>query len=89
MALGATRRHVARLVLSQGARLTVAGVGIGAGAALALSRVVASLLYGVKPSDPVTFLAVSALLSAVALLASYAPARRAMNVDPLVAMRAE
>ena len=89
MALGATRRHVARLVLSQGARLTVVGVGVGAAAALALSRVVASLLYGVKPSDPVTFLAVPASLSAVALLASYAPARRAMNVDPLVAMRAE
>ncbi len=89
MALGATRRHVLSLVLGHGARLTVMGVAIGALAALALSRVVASLLYGVKPSDPATFVAVPALLAAVALLASYAPARRAMRVDPLVAMRAE
>ncbi|MFN2566547.1 MAG: ADOP family duplicated permease [Gemmatimonadaceae bacterium] len=89
MALGATRRHVLGLVLGQGARLTLIGVVLGAAGALALSRVIASLLYGVKPTDPFTFLAVPTALAAVALLASYVPARRAMEVDPLVAMRAE
>ena len=89
MALGATRRHVLGLVLGQGARLTLLGVVAGTIGALALSRVVASLLYGIKPTDPLTFVAVPAVLAAVAVLASYAPARRAMNVDPLVAMRAE
>ncbi len=89
MALGATRRHVLGLVLGQGARLTLIGVAIGTIGALALSRVVASLLYGIGPTDPVSFLAVPAVLAAVAVLASYAPARRAMRVDPLVAMRAE
>jgi putative ABC transport system permease protein len=89
MALGATRRHVLSLVLGQGARLTLLGVAVGTVGALALTRVVASLLYGIKPTDPLTFLAVPTALAAVAVLASYAPARRAMRVDPLVAMRAE
>jgi putative ABC transport system permease protein len=89
MALGATRRHVLGLVLGQGARLTLIGVALGTSAALVLSRVVASLLYGIEPTDPVTFFAVPTTLAAVAVLASYAPARRAMRVDPLVAMRAE
>jgi ABC-type antimicrobial peptide transport system permease subunit len=89
MALGATRRHVLGLVLGQGARLTLLGVVVGTVGALALSRVVASLLYGIAPTDPLTFVAVPAVLGAVAVLASYAPARRAMEVDPLVAMRAE
>ena len=89
MALGATRRHVLGLVLGQGARLTFIGVAVGTLGALALTRVIASLLYGVAPTDPFTFLAVPTALAAVALLASYAPARRAMLVDPLVAMRAE
>jgi putative ABC transport system permease protein len=89
MALGATRRHVLGLVLGQGARLTLLGVAVGTAGALALSRVVASLLYGIKPTDPLTFLTVPTALAAVAVLASYAPARRAMKVDPLVAMRAE
>ncbi|MDQ3995464.1 MAG: ABC transporter permease, partial [Gemmatimonadota bacterium] len=89
MALGATRRHVLRLVLGHGARLTLIGVALGTVGALVLTRVVASLLYGVRPTDPLTFLAVPAVLTAVAVLASYAPARRAMRVDPLVAMRAE
>ncbi|MFN2566664.1 MAG: ADOP family duplicated permease [Gemmatimonadaceae bacterium] len=89
VALGATRRQLLGLVLGQGVRLTLIGVAIGAAGALALSRVIATLLYGVKPTDPVTFLAVPAALAAVAVLASYAPARRAMKVDPLVAMRAE
>ena len=89
MALGATRRHVLALVLGQGARLTLIGVALGTVGALALTRVVASLLYGIKPTDPLTFLAVPTVLAAVAVLASYAPARRAMRVDPLVAMRSE
>ena len=89
IALGATRRHVLALVLGEGVRLTLLGVAAGTLGALALGRVVASLLFGVSPTDPVTFLVVPALLAAVALLASYAPARRAMKVDPLVAMRAE
>jgi putative ABC transport system permease protein len=89
MALGASQRQVLGLVLGQGVRLTLIGVAAGAAGALALSRVIASLLYGVKATDPASFLAVSAILAAVAVLASYAPARRAMQVDPLVAMRAE
>jgi putative ABC transport system permease protein len=89
VALGATQRHVLALVLGQGARLTLVGVAIGTAGALALTRVLASLLYGVEPTDPVTFLAVPTALAAVAVLATYAPARRAMKVDPLVAMRAE
>jgi putative ABC transport system permease protein len=89
MALGATRRHVLGLVLGQGARLTLVGVVIGTVSALALSRAIASLLYGVTATDPATFLAVPAALTVVAVLATYAPARRAMKVDPLVAMRAE
>jgi putative ABC transport system permease protein len=76
-------------VLGEGVRLTLLGVAAGTVGALALGRVVASLLFGVSPTDPLTFVAVPALLAAVAILASYAPARRAMKVDPLVAMRAE
>jgi putative ABC transport system permease protein len=89
VALGATRRQVLGLVLGHGVRLTLVGVALGAVGALALSRVMTSLLYGVKPTDPVTFLVVPLALAAVAVLASYAPARRATKVDPLVAMRAE
>jgi ABC-type antimicrobial peptide transport system permease subunit len=76
-------------VLVEAARLALAGVAVGLIGALALSRVVASLLYQVNAVDPVTFVAVPALLCAVALLASWAPARRATRVDPLIAMRAE
>jgi predicted permease len=89
MAIGASRRQVHRLVLVEAARLALAGVAVGLIGALALSRVVASLLYQVNAVDPVTFVAVPALLCAVALLASWAPARRATRVDPLIAMRAE
>jgi putative ABC transport system permease protein len=89
MALGATRRHVLGLVLGQGARLALLGVALGTVGALALNRVIASLLYGVTATDPLTFLAVPTVLAVVAVLASYAPARRAMRVDPLVAMRSE
>jgi ABC-type antimicrobial peptide transport system permease subunit len=89
IALGATQRDVLGLILGHGARLALAGVAIGVAAALGLARVVASLLHGVGPTDPATFIAVSVTLAAVAVAACYMPARRATRVDPLVAMRAE
>jgi predicted permease len=89
VALGAQKRDVLRLVLTGGMSLTVIGVGIGIVAALALTRFLSSLLYGVKPTDPLTFIAVSLVLISVALLASYIPARRAASVDPVLALRAE
>jgi predicted permease len=89
IALGAGRRDVLTLVVRNGALLTLAGIGIGIAAGLALTRLLVSLLYGVNPADPATFLGVSFLLAAVALAASYIPARRAMKVDPMVALRHE
>jgi putative ABC transport system permease protein len=89
IALGAQRRDVLRLVLGQGARLTLLGVTLGILAALAVSRLLASMLFGVSATDPLTFAGVAALLGIVALLACFIPARRATRVDPIVALRYE
>jgi len=89
IALGAERRDVLRMVLRQGMRLALAGVGLGLIAALVLTRVIASQLYEVRPTDPATFLLVASLLTAVALAANLIPALRATRVDPAVVLRDE
>ena len=92
MALGATRRDVLRMVIEQGLRLAVAGVAIGSVSALIFARVLSSfshLLYGVRASDPLTFIAASLVLLGTALLACYIPARRAARLDPMIALRHE
>jgi ABC-type antimicrobial peptide transport system permease subunit len=89
MALGAQKRDVLELVLVQGMSLTLIGMSIGIAAAFALTHFLSSLLYGVKPTDPLTFGAVSFILACAALLACYFPAKRAAKVDPIVALRYE
>jgi putative ABC transport system permease protein len=89
MALGATHQDVLRMVIGEALTLTTAGVAIGAFGAFLLTRLMRQLLFGVQPGDPVTLVAVGALLATVAVGASYVPGRRAARVDPVVALRAE
>ena len=89
MALGAGSGDVLRMVLAQGLKLTLSGVVVGVLASLALGRILSGFLFGVSPADPITILGVAALLILVALFASYLPARRAVQVDPMVALRYE
>ena len=78
-----------RLVVGSGARLALFGIGAGTAVALALTRMMTDLLYGVRPADPVTFAVVTIVLASTSILACYIPARRAMRVDPIVALRYE
>jgi len=89
MALGARRQEVLLLVVGQGAKLALAGVAIGIAGGLMLTRLMSKLLFGVQATDPLTYGAVAVLLMLVALAACFLPARRAMRVDPMVALRYE
>jgi ABC-type antimicrobial peptide transport system permease subunit len=89
IALGAPRGNMARLVLCQAARLGLTGMAAGLGLAFALTRFLGSILFGIKPTDPVTLMAVCVFFGAVAMAAGYLPARRATRVDPVTALRNE
>jgi len=89
MALGAQVGDVLKMILGQGMLLIVAGIAVGLIASFVLMRLMKSLLFGVSETDPLTFVAITLLLSLVALIACYIPARRATKVDPLVALRYE
>ncbi len=89
MALGAEARHVQRMVVAQGVRVLLVGIVMGLGIALAATRALESLLFGVESADVGTFLSMSAALVLVGLLASYLPARRASSVDPIESLRAD
>jgi putative ABC transport system permease protein len=89
MALGATQADIMKDVLRSGLRLTGIGLALGLAAGLAGTRVLSSLLYGVRPTDGITFCAACLIFAAVALIASYLPARRAMRLDPIAALRYE
>jgi ABC-type antimicrobial peptide transport system permease subunit len=89
MALGAQRRELVRLVVRRGLLLALAGAVVGVATAMAVTRLMAAILYNVRPYDPATFAGVSILLVLVALAASSIPARRAMRINPMVALREE
>ena len=89
IALGATRTGIIRLVVWRGMALALSGVTVGLGGAFALSRLLRSLLFGVNPTDPLTFVAIALLLAIVTLLASYVQAHRAAHIDPIVSLRYE
>jgi ABC-type antimicrobial peptide transport system permease subunit len=89
MALGAQQRDVLRLVMKDGVKLGLLGIVLGLAGAIALTRVMVHLLFEVKPTDPATLIAVALLLAAVALLACYIPARRALSIHPMTALRRE
>ena len=89
MAIGAAPSHVLTMVVGGGMKLALIGVVIGVAGALALARLVQTMLFEVAPSDPVSYVITAALLLAIAAVASYVPARRAMRVDPMVALQAE
>jgi ABC-type antimicrobial peptide transport system permease subunit len=89
MALGADRLNVVGLILKQGMRLTVIGIACGLVLSFIATRVLAGLLYGIKPGDPLTFATVSLFLAAVAFISCYVPARRAASIDPMKSLRAE
>jgi predicted permease len=89
LALGARRGNISRMVLRQGLRMAIAGTAVGLVGALIVSHLMVGLLYGVRPTDPVTFVGVAILLIGIALLACYLPARRAMRIDPMIALRYE
>lgn len=87
MALGAQKLDVLSMILKDGARMTLVGIVLGLAGAMGLTRLMRTMLYGVKPTDPLTFISVAAFLGAIAMLACYVPARRAMKVDPMEALR--
>jgi ABC-type antimicrobial peptide transport system permease subunit len=89
MALGATASAVRRMVVSQGTRVVLIGVVIGVAVAFASTRLLGTLLYGVKPVDPIVFAAMSAMMIAIGMLASYVPARRASSVNPIESLRSD
>ena len=89
VAFGAARKRIVGMVLKQGLSLTIAGVGIGLVGSFFITRVISSLLFGVTPTDPITFVVISFVLTGVATVACLVPARRATRVDPMVALRME
>jgi ABC-type antimicrobial peptide transport system permease subunit len=89
VALGAARRDVLRLIVGHGVRLAAMGVVLGLAGAFVITPVIGTILHDVSPTDPVSFAGVAAFLTAVAILASYFPARRALEVDPIVALRGD
>jgi putative ABC transport system permease protein len=89
LALGALPGHLLRMILGEGLRLTLAGIGLGIVGSIALTRLISNLLFGVTPTDPITLAVVCIILALCALAASIVPARRAMTLDPIVALRNE